>query len=135
MSSNNLQGAVTNVSVHLSRFCANFPYILFRPGFATMCCRHGSNIFPLVHARARCNQFSFAESCIPHGILRRIHLNLHEGVQVMCENTSFSSGLIVHHRLFVVSRFVYCKMTYQMVTAFLNLTEAHVPVSEHSLRI
>ena len=39
------------------------------------------------------------------GVSRRIHLNLHESVHVLCEKISFASGLIVHHRLIIVPRF------------------------------
>ena len=43
-----------------------------------------------------------------HGVSRRYHLILHESVYVLCKKTYFACGMIVHRRLILVSRFVYC---------------------------
>ena len=42
------------------------------------------------------------------GLSRRLHLNLHESVHILCEKTSFVSGLIVHRYLIIVRCFVDC---------------------------
>ena len=56
--------------------------------------------------------YALYESCFllrsraSDGVSRRLHLNLHESVHVLCEKTSFASGLIVHRRLIIVPRFI-----------------------------
>ena len=39
-------------------------------------------------------------------VSRRLHLNFHKNVHVLCEKTSFASDMIVHRRPVVVTRFV-----------------------------
>ena len=111
MSSKNLRGSVTNSLVHLSGFCANFPQMLFRQSLATV--RRPAFVYDVVIAQIYSLVCTYAldESCFllrsraSDGVSRRLHLNLHESVHVLCEKTSFASGLILHRRLIIVPRF------------------------------
>ena len=64
--------------------------------------------------------------CASDGVSRFPHLNLQESVDLMCENNSFTSCLIVHRRHIVVPRFVDC---------YDNVTDRHPRIRETTTHV
>ena len=106
MSSNNLRGSVTNSFVHhLSSDVVQTEF----SDRTTSCIGYDVVIaqrYSVMCTYTLDDSCFLWRSCASYGVSRRLHLNLHESVHVLCEKPSIAYGLIVHRRLIIVPRFV-----------------------------